>query len=120
MADETLQSLGTDNKLPDALNGKQDSTLAAAWAAAKGGKIPFFTLTGAAGSKVATLAGYWVGNAPIRVAGTGEMQPSTIPPQFRAVDSKTAFDLIPKDKPTTQPDWSWKPAQPKQKPNKLK
>lgn len=119
MADETLDTLPADGSLPKTLGPHPDRELAYAWASANGGKIAVYDLTGPKDSRKATLVGYWVANAPIRNPYDGIFHHSTIPPQWREVDSKTAFDHISKGVVAKQPDWSWAPARPADKPNHL-
>ncbi|ECN9265201.1 hypothetical protein ACLMYS_003858 [Salmonella enterica] len=142
MADQTLDTLPADGKLPSDLPAHPDRELAYAWAADKHETVTVYELTGKAGSKVATPAGQWVVNAPVMNPYTGEPKPSLIPPQWRA-KGKSAFDMFnnrPADRTFTidehtkekkwhdnkaingmehQPDWSWKPDRPADKPNKL-
>lgn len=93
MAD-TLTTLPADGKLPDTLTGFPDSALAQAWCAEKGGKIGFYALV----NGTAELQGYWVGSGGYRHPQTGQMVPSTVPPQFRTIDSLNAGELYEKER----------------------
>ncbi|HHA3594116.1 TPA: hypothetical protein ACODIZ_003643 [Salmonella enterica subsp. enterica serovar Newport] len=139
MAD-TLTSLVPGDKLPDTLPAFPDKGFAFAWAEEHGGKIPAY---GKDAQGTIVLLGYWHGNAPLFNHFYGILQHSTIPPQWREVDSKTAFEInnndpskrtftidpqtkekVWTDHPgnngmTNQPNWNWAPKRPKDKPNKL-
>lgn len=108
MAD-TLDTLPADGKLPDTFPQYPDQALAYAWASNHGGKFPFYVLE----NGTATLAGYFAGSAPYRHPQTGQMVPSTTPPQFRTVDSLNSGELYEKHRAEAeakrpyqaQPDW---------------
>lgn len=144
MADATLGTMPADGKLPTTLPAYPDRTLALAWASEKHETVTAYELSGTTPNIVAIPVGRWVVNAPIINPYTGEAKPSQIPPQWRSVDSKSAFEINnndaskrtwvpdPADKTkkkwtdnpgnngmTDQPNWNWTPPQPKQKPNKL-
>lgn len=106
MAD-TLTTLPADGKLPDTLTGFPDSALAQAWCAEKGGKIGFYALV----NGTAELQGYWTGSGGYRHPQSGQIMPSTVPPQFRSVDALSASEIYERDrKPAPQaPDWEWNP-----------
>lgn len=111
MADETLDTLPQGGKLPDTLPAHPDSALACAWAAANGGRIGAYALTGTTPNLKATLAGFWVGSAPMVNPYGTDLRPSLVPPQWREVKDRSAFDLICEETPapTAQPDWNWNP-----------
>lgn len=139
MPGQTLDTLPADGSLPATLPAHPDTELAYAWAKANGGKIAVYVLD--AGNP--KIAGYWEGNAPARNPYDGIFHHTTIPPQWREVDSKSAFDIFNvRDNRTftidehtgekvwtehpglngmeNQPDWDWKPDQLPAKPNRLK
>ncbi|EON2339022.1 hypothetical protein ACLLKL_001992 [Escherichia coli] len=142
MADETLHTL-PDTGIEATLPAKPDSAYAYAWAQAHGGKIAAYGLTGTTPNIKAVVIGYWVCAAPVRNPYDGIFHHSTVPPQWRSVDSKSAFEInnndpakrtytidpatgekVWTDHPgnngmTNQPDWNWKPEQLAAKPNKL-
>lgn len=110
MADKNPPDKLTDWKdgdpLPKDLTGIfPTSALAVAWAKENGGKIPCYTLVAGA----ATLQGYWVCDRPIRNPYDGIFHRSTVPPQWRSVDSKVAFDVNSHGVVADQPNWDWTP-----------
>ncbi|EIW6162806.1 hypothetical protein MF451_003803 [Salmonella enterica subsp. enterica serovar Saintpaul] len=139
--DDALTSLDSNGKIPDPLGPYPDRALAHELCAKNGGKVAAYALNNATPKK-AVVIGFWVGNAPVLNPYDGQPKASTIPPQWRAADSKSAFDIFnvrsnrtfeidPKtgekiwtDIPgrngmENQPDWSWAPEQLPAKPNKL-
>ncbi|HGX3709864.1 TPA: hypothetical protein ACNEJR_004681 [Escherichia coli] len=106
MAD-VLAKLPADGKLPDVLGDYPDQALAEAWCAQHGGKIPFYTLDK---NGTAELVGYWTGSAGYRHPQTGQMVPSTVPPQFRAVDSLNSGELYEKLRAEAEAKRPYQPA----------
>ncbi|EJO7807609.1 hypothetical protein NUL63_004568 [Salmonella enterica] len=113
--DDVLSALPADGTLPDTLPDYPTQDLAYAWCAAKGGPVDFFELVTAKDAngkdyKKAVKLGQWEGAKPHRNPFTGEMQPSTVPPQLRTVDDlkrRAEYQESLNPKPTPQPDWNY-------------
>ncbi|ECX5877028.1 hypothetical protein H0K60_004488 [Salmonella enterica] len=107
MADEQLDTLPADGKLPDTLPSKPDHELAEAWVTEKGGKVDFYVLTGTAGALVAARAGYLTCTPPY-IAYGGRKVYSV--PQLRTIEDEqrqAKFQESLNPKPVEQPNWDW-------------
>ncbi|EGG9814479.1 hypothetical protein ID007_004340 [Salmonella enterica] len=107
MADEKLDTLPADGKIPTDLPAHPDSEYAAEIARQMGGRVDFYVLTGKAGDLKATRGGHYTCSRPT-TNYAGRVYYDV--PQMRSLEDearRAKYEENQRPKEAVQPDWRW-------------